>query len=251
MKTTSSKILITSIIVSAVMLIQISPAMAVSEKPLNIGTTSTACTRIATLKTSNEAELTTQIITMQTNFAARIAKITSDKTATDQKVATARLNAKNQFETKVTAMLSQPGLTQVQTQAINTYKINMEQAETTRQTAIDSARTQYRTSLMNTITTQQQTLTNAINAYQTAVRSAFAIATTNCGDGTALTTLKTSIKTARQTLTTARTATKTTNEVKQYATTRNDATQAANKIFTDSVATYTTTLTSALKSTTN
>ena len=121
MKTTSSKSLITIIIALAIVLLQISPAMAVSEKPSNNSptTTSNTCTRIATLKTTNEAGLVTQIATMQTNFTTRIANINSNKATTDQKLATARLNAKNQFETKITAMLSQPELTELQLSLIH------------------------------------------------------------------------------------------------------------------------------------
>ena len=235
---------------SIMVLLQLSPAMAI-EKPLDAGIKSEACTHIATLQSTNEAEMATNMATMQTNFAARLAKITSDQAAVDQKVATARTNAKNQFEEKIKNMESQVGLTDAQKQAIEEYKADMIQAETTRQTTIDNARTQYRNSLMSVVATQQQTLTNSVNTYKTAVQSAFTVALTNCGDGTALTTLKASIKTARETLTTARSTTKPTNEVAQYATIRNDAIKTANKTFTDSVAIYTKTLTSVLKSTTN
>ncbi len=227
---------------SIMVLLQISPAMAIV-KPSNAD----ACTHITTLQSTNEAEMATHIAIMQTNFATRLAKITTDQAAVDQKVATARVNAHNQFEEKIKSMESQTGLTDTQKQAIETYKTDMNQAETTRETAIDKARTTYRTNLSNSALANQRTLTNAVNVYKTAVQSAFATASTNCGDGTALTTLKASIKTARETLTTTRTATKTTNEIKQYTTTRNDAIKAANKVFTDSVAQYTTTLTSALK----
>ncbi len=250
MKTTSKKIITSGIIAPTLVLFTASAAMAINQ-PTNTGSLkSTVCSRIENLQGTNESTVAKHMATLQTNFAARLAKITSNKTENDQKVLTARTNARNQFEEKIKTMESQEGITDVQKEAIETFKTNMEQAKDTRDAAVDNARTKYRTALMKTVSTQQQGLVDASNAYQTSVKSAFQTATANCGDEkTVMTNLRAAIKTTRQTMKDARSASKATNEVKQFAATRNAAIQTANKTFADSAAKYASTLSAALETT--
>jgi hypothetical protein len=183
---------------------------------------------------------------MDANFSTRLTKITADKAAVDQKVATARTNAKKQFEVKVQALESKNGLTDAQKQAVATYKTDMELAETTRELAVDSARTEYRTALYSTVAGQQTALSNAVITYQAAFEKAFATAATGCNDGTTLATLKTAIQAAHQTLKTTLSTIKTTDKIKQLATTRNNAIKAADDAFAKQAAGFTATLKSAL-----
>ena len=225
----------------------ISPAMAVAVSPKTI-----ACANVLTIQTKNEAELATRIATMQTDFAARIAKINSDKTEVDKKIATNRANAKKSFEEKIQKLESQTGLTNTQKQAILIYKTNMQLAETTRETAVDSARSKYRTDLLNIVTTRQQTITEAVNTYQATIQSAFMTAKASCGNGittTNMSSLRTAIMLARQKLTATKTESEIKSQIKKLATTRNDAIKLADNNFKESATIYKTTLSVALKTT--
>jgi vacuolar-type H+-ATPase subunit E/Vma4 len=211
------------------------------------------CANVLALQTKSETDLATHITTMQTEFAARLAKINSDKTEVDKKVATNRANAKRKFEEKIQQLEQKTEPTKLndtQKQAVKTFKLNMEQAETTREKSIDSARTKYRTDLLNVVTTNQQTIAEAVNLYQATVQSAFMTAQAKCGNGMTTTNksdLKTAIQLARQTLTEVNAESKIKTQIKHLATTRNDAIKLANDTFKKSVATYKTELTAALE----
>ncbi len=210
---------------------------------------SVACTHITTIESTNKATIATRMAGMQGDFAKRLTTITANKTDVDQKVASARAAANAQFESKIKSLEAQTGLTKIQLQAIATYKTDMQQAEVTREKAVDAARTTYRADLLAEVQTHQQDLSSAVAAYQTAVTAAFTTAATNCGDGTAVATLKTDVKSARETLTTARKSDKATTNIKQLATTRAASIKTANEAFAASVAIYTATLTTALGTT--
>ena len=208
------------------------------------------CVRVATLMSTNEANLEAHVASMQSNFSARMTQLAADQQNIDQKVATARTEAKAQFEQKITAMEAKTGLTAAQKQAIETFKANMEKAESTRETAVDQARETYRTNLADTISGQQTSLQSSVATYQAAIKSAFSTAAASCGDGQALTTLRASVKTARQALETARNADKVGATIKSLAETRRTAVQAANQAFVTAVQQYTQDLTAALAATT-
>ena len=253
MKTISSKAIATGVASLLMVISATAPAFAVggTTTTTNTGGTNAVCTRVATIMSTNEANLAAHIASMNDNFKARLTKMTADKTAIDQKVITERTNAQNQFEQRITEMEAKSGLTDAQKQAISTFKTNMETAEATREAAVDSARDTYRTALMTQVQNHQQALTSDVNAYQVAVQSAFATATQNCGDGTAITTLRAAVKTARGTLSSQRDSAKIASEIKTLAATRNAAIKAANDAFRSAVSTYTAELTTALGATTS
>lgn len=255
MKTVSNKVIIASIISSALLALSTLPVAAISDNASDnsqsgSGTGSSAtCTRISSLKNTNESGVAAKITTMQNNFTSNKLKLTENTAEVNQKLATARAAIKSQFEEKIQTMLSQTGLTDAQAQAINTYKIDMDQAEIVRETAVDAARNEYQLALINMVQSQQQNLINAANSYQTTVQAAFNTANTNCSDNNSMSTLRSAVKTARQTLTTARETTQTMTTARQQTTTRNAAIKAANEAFAESVATYSATLTAALETT--
>ncbi len=252
MKTISRNLLSISLISSVLILMSVSPVMGVVRQTEDLKTSVATCTRISILQSASEAAIAVKITAMQNNFAARLAKITSDETAVDQKVTAARTDAQNRFAEKITAMDSKTSLTWNELSVIETYKKNMQAAKTTRETTVDKARNEYRTALSALITKHQQDLTDTATAYNASIKSAFATANINCTDGNSgtMSTLKSSVKTARQTLTTSRKSDKITTEIKQLATTRNEAIKAANAAFAKAAAEHTKTLTNALESTT-
>jgi hypothetical protein len=207
---------------------------------------SEACVHAVTLRNTNRDAMTDKVSTMNSAFTARLTKITTDKAAADKKLASARTAAKSQFESKIQKLESQVGLTDVQIQAIETYKNDMEMAKTTRETAVDKARTDYRNALAETISVQQKALYSAVVTYQAAFEAAFATATSNCTNGTNMSAVKTAIQSAHQTLKSAVADNKTTDNIKALMTTRNDAIEAANDVFTKQAATFTQTLKTAL-----
>lgn len=225
----------------------ISPAMAVVLNPKTI-----ACDNVSAIQTKNEAELATRIVTMQADFAARLAKITSDKTEIDNKITTNRTEAKKSFEENIQKLELQTGLTNAQKQAIMTYNTNMQLAEKTRETAVDSARSKYNTDLLNVVTKHHQTITEAVNTYQATVQSTFMTAKARCDNGmttTNMSNLRTAIKLARETLTSSKTESEIKSQIKKLATTRNDAIKLADDHFKESATTYNTSLKVALKTT--
>jgi len=226
----------------------VSPATAVvKQTPAMI-----ACANTLALKTKSETDLATNITTMQTNFAARLAKITANEKTIDTKIATNRTNAKKNFEDKIQKLELQTKptkLSDTQKQAVQTYKINMEKAETNREESVDSARATYRISLLNIVKARQQTITESVNIYQATVQSTFMTAEAKCADGKTTVNnanLKTSIQFARQTLTATKTESEIKTQIKKLATTRNAAIQAAKDKFSKQTATYSDTLKIAL-----
>jgi hypothetical protein len=206
------------------------------------------CTRISAMETTTQANMTTHMTAMQTDFTARLSSISSNESAIDQKIEALRTTARNEFAARIQTLESQSGLTQVQLQAINTYSLNMGLAATTRETTIDNARDTYRTALSSEVQQHQQLLADGATAYQTSINSAFSNAKASCAtDNTTMATLREAIKTARQTLTTTRQAGDTTNGIKELATTRNNAIKTANETFAATAKTHTDTLISALK----
>jgi hypothetical protein len=207
------------------------------------------CTHIATLSDTSTVAIKTKITSMNTDFATRLANIANRTTTIDPKVDEARAKATATFDAKVTALQAKSGLTAEQKAAIETYAVTMNAAEKTRETAVDAARTTYRSSLTEVVTAHQTSLTNATTIYQTSVANAFATATTHCGDGTAISNLKTSVKAARDVFKSTRADTKVTTDIKALMATRDAAIKAADADFTKAAATYTATLSAVLDTT--
>lgn len=246
MKTISKRLLFTAATIGLV----------VSGSPLTVSAMSTAditddlCARVTTLTITNQAAVETKMQAMQTNFSTRLTQMTSDQSARDKKVAETRTATKQQFEQKITDLLATEGLSETQTQAINTFKISVEKAEAIREVAVDQARQTYRNNLGETVSAQQTALTQAAIAYQAAIKNSFANAEKKCGDGTgALTTLRAEVKTARQALAATRNNKQSTSDIKTMAETRRAAIQAANQAFRTAVQEYAVTLSAALATT--
>lgn len=206
------------------------------------------CSRFANLGDSSRSTLQTKSTELKSDFAKRLADITSRQTAVDQKVTSTRANAAAEFDAKIEKLRTAAGTDQAKLTAIDTYVTNMKEAAKTRNAAVDAARTAYRTALSADITAHQQAISAAVAAYQAAVASAVATAKANCGDGTAAVTLKAAVKTARETLQSARKSDKVTSNVKALAATRESAIKAANEAFRASAKTNAQTLAAALKS---
>jgi hypothetical protein len=247
MKIPLNKVIVTAIVSSVLVFCMVSPAFAV------VDASNSVCARVATLTSTKQAAVAIRVATMQTNFSARLTKIVSDKAVIDQKIATARANASQQFNSKVQKLEAKTGLTDTQKQAIETYQTDMQQAEKTRELAIDTARQTYRGELLSTVTNQQKALSTAVDTYQSTVSEAFSAASANCATkpNDTMPTLRASIQSARTTLTNLETSLKNTSEIKQLITTRDSAIKDDNGVFAKSIATYTSTLTSALQSTNN
>jgi hypothetical protein len=208
--------------------------------------TSSTCLHVVTLRTAGRDSLATNLAKMYTNSSNRLKKIVADKIVADKKLAINRANAKTSFEEKLVKLESTAGLTNVQKQAIETYKTDMELATVTRETAVDKARTDYSNALESTVLSQQTALTNAAVTYQTAFEKAFAVATSSCSKGVNMSAVKTAVQTAHQDLKTAISKLKTSDQIKQLATTRNDAIKTATNTFSKQAATFTQTLKTAL-----
>jgi hypothetical protein len=247
MKTILNRIIITTIISPALILLTVSPAMAVVKPTTdsNNNTDSEACLHIITLRSAGRDGIASRLTKMNTSSSDRMKKIAADATAADAKLATARANTKKQFEDKIAKLELTAGLTNVQKQAIETYKTEMETAKTTRESAVDTARTNYRIALASIVTNQQTILTNAAVAYQAAFEKAFATATANCNKAD-MPALKTAVQTAHKDLETAISNIKISDKIKQLETTRNDAIKAAKDTFAKQAATFTETLKTAL-----
>lgn len=207
------------------------------------------CSRFANLGDSSRSTLQTKSTELKSDFAKRLADITSRQAAIDQKVVSTRANAAVEFDAKIEKLRTAAGTDQAKLTAIDAYVTSMKEAAKTRNAAVDAARTTYRTALSADITAHQQAISAAVAAYQAAVASAVATAKANCGDGTAAATLKSAVKTAREALQSARKSDKVGSDVKALAATRNDAIKAANETFRASAKTNAETLAAALKST--
>ena len=146
MKTISKNILVAGLISPALVLAMVSPAMAVDSN--GQAARNAVCTKITALKSTSQATLSTHTATMQTDFAARLSKITSDAATVSQKLTTNRQENATKFDAKVQTLLAQPGLTDTQIQAIGTYSDSMKQAELDRETTVDTARANYRASFV-------------------------------------------------------------------------------------------------------
>jgi len=243
----NSAVIITSALIFAI--ISTTPSIAISGQGANNSSAAT-CARISSMEITTQTNMATHMTAMQADFTSRLSNISSHQATIDQKIETARTTARNEFAAKVETLGSQPGLTQTQLQAINTYSLNIGLAETTRETAIDNARNTYRDALSSEVQRHQQSLVDGTTTYQTNINNAFTAAKASCAtDDTTLATLREAIKTARQALTTARQATKTTSDIQEFAAIRNAAIKTANETFAASAKTYTETLNSALKAT--
>ncbi|NTW61630.1 hypothetical protein HGB24_03015 [Candidatus Saccharibacteria bacterium] len=251
MKAISNKVVLATVVASILAIMPINSVFAETTTGLSTERVR-LCERVSTLEDANEMAVGTNMATMRNNFSARLAQINTNKDNIDQQVEIHRQQALAKFEEKIAAMLSKEGLTDAQKQAINTFKTNMETAETAREATIDAARLAYRDGLKTLLTNQQQTLTNAAIAYQEAISNAFKTASTSCSsDSSTITTLKAAIKDARETLETSRESNKDTDAIKTLATTRNTAIQNANEAFKQSAAEYAATLATALNAATS
>ena len=211
------------------------------------GESSAACTRITSMAASTNSTIATRGAKMQADFNTRLSNITTSETKVDQNVATYRPSLMSKFDIKITNLKARADLTPLQLTAIETYATNMKKAEATREAAVDVARHIYRTALSDAVATHQKTLTTASLAFQTSVSSALIAAEANCSNGTSLSTLKATIKAARQTFTVSRQSNKATNNIQGLSQTRNIAIKTADTNFKTLAATYRATLATALK----
>ena len=248
MKTIYSKISVLGLIILSLILMPILPASAVGNTSGN-GNESAICNRLTNTKSSYETRIASHITNIQANFSERLTEITENKATVDQKVKTLRERVRTQFEARIQEMLSQEDLTDTQTQAINTFRTNMEQAEEIRETAIDDAREEYHSALAAAVTGHQQTLITVGETYKTSVLQAFETAISSCSENasTAITTLKSSLRTAREALINTRREAKIGQDIKELASTRNAAIKLANEAFVKAANEYSETLTTALE----
>lgn len=206
------------------------------------------CAHIATLQSTSLAAVSAKAGAMSTDFKNRLTGITANQQAVDQKVAAARQTTLANFQARITKLLAIKNLTDTQKQAITTFQTEVQTAEKTRQTAIDQARDAYRTALLVAVQTHQSDLTDAVASFQDSVTAAFGSAEASCNAGqSAVTTLKTAIASDRSTLKTAIAASKTSANIQQLITTRNNLFKAANTTFVSTITTDTKTLQSALE----
>jgi hypothetical protein len=251
MKTISNK-LVTSVIASlTLVLVSVTPVVAVGNTEDTVGKASASCTRVAELKDTQIAAMTAKMTTLRSEFTNRLTTMNTKQASLDEKVTAARATAKKEFEAKITAMLAQEGLTDAQKEAIAEFQTSMEQSMEIRQTAVDKARSDYRIALAALVQNRQQAMLTAAETLQTSTQAAFDTAVSTCGQDGNMTTLRTSIKTARQTYQTARNSIKIKDDIQAIVTTRNTAIKDANQIFADSAHTYAITLSTALAATTD
>ena len=253
MKTTLSKILITTIISPALILLTVSPAMAVvapktttTNPDANINIDAGNCFHVVSLRTSGRDGFATHLTKMNAASSDRMKKIATDKTGVDKKLTVARGDTKKQFEEKIANLEKTAGLTDAQKQAIETYKTNMEMAKANREFAVDKARDDYNIALSTALVEQQTSLSNAVIAYQTAFEKVFATATSSCAKTTDMSTVKSAVQTARKDLKTAIAKSKTSEKIQQLVTVRNNAIQAAKDNFVKQATSFTKTLKTAL-----
>ncbi|MFZ2125857.1 MAG: hypothetical protein WA087_04035 [Candidatus Saccharimonadales bacterium] len=250
MKTISSKLFISIIASLTLVLVSVTPAVAVVAED-TVGKASVSCARVTTLKSTQVAAMSARMASLRTEFTNRAATLNDKEASLDQKVDTARETAKKQFETKITAMLAESGLTDAQKEAINSFKTSMEQAMEIRQTAVDKARSDYRTALSTLVQNRQQAMLAITETLQASIQAAFDTAVLNCSQDGNMTTLRASIKTARDTYQTSRNSIKVKEDIQAIAAIRNTAVQGANKIFADSAQTLSVTLSTALAASTD
>ena len=250
MKTISNKLYFaTTLVLATVLVVSTSTQTMAIEAVINHTekATTEACSRISKLASTSDATVTAHAASMKTDFANRISNLTSKHADVDQKASAARASIAVKFEAKITELKQIANLTTVQLTAIDTYATNMKAAELTRETAVDAARSTYRIAIAAAVNSHQQSLIDAAAVFEATTSKALATAKTDCGKGTAMDTLKQTVKVARQTLETARKSSSAGDAIKLLAETRNAAVKAANDAFSQSATGYKTTLTTALK----
>lgn len=201
-----------------------------------------ACTRLTTFSTTSAAKLKERQVAMDVDFAKRLSNIASRHDAVDQRVVTFRATLGDKFDVKVTDLKSKEGLSEAQLAAINTYEKDMKAAELAREEAVDAARETYRAGLIKEVETHQAALKTAAATYQAAVEAAITAAKADCGNGTAMATLKASLQAARESFQAARKASKAQPAIKELVTARTEAVKAANAEFAEKSAVYADTL---------
>jgi predicted component of viral defense system (DUF524 family) len=243
MKTSFKSTLAATVASPALVIMLVSPAMAVSNNaPVSTQNTDNArsavCVRLDNLGSTSKSTLVTHVNNLQAGFDARLTKIASDAATINQKITTAREKAANTFQERIQALEEKKGLTETQIAAIETFKTSVQQAEQVRQDTVDAARNTYQTGLTDAVTTNQERLVQAANAYQVAADEAFQTASANCGNGEASSNLKSQISAARQVLTQARNTDQLRAQIQELIQVRNDAIKAANDAFRAALATY-------------
>ena len=207
-----------------------------------------ACNKAINLSTSSNATVQAHIANMKTDFSNRLTTIDSKQSEVKQKIYTKRADNANKFQAKIDELKAIDGLNDEQLAAIDTYEANMIAANTIRQTAIDQALTDYQTALTEAIKNHQADLITATTTFENSISNAFNKIKLACDSGTDISTLKNSVKEARQKLVTARQSTEYRNEVKQLQETRNAAIKDANNTFKKLASEYKATLLQSLES---
>jgi hypothetical protein len=194
------------------------------------------CVRITELKTTGGATLTSRITAMNNGFETRLAAFAARHKETDQKVLDLRTDHRTKFSDKIDALANKTNLPADQKAAIETYKTEMLAAETDREKAVDEARAAYREALLGKITKHQITLRDAAAVFHDTVTTALQTASDTCDKGSALQTLRSSVKTARTVFKEARDLSSVRDDVKGFMETRRDAVKTANEAFKEKAA---------------
>lgn len=216
------------------------------ETPL---TTATLCSRIDAIGLANQNRVTTRKTTMTASLNTRLTTVQERKSTADDRIVQARTAIDERFEQRIVALqetfseeAAANNASETQLAAIETFKTNMIEAETDRRTAVDEARTTYRTAVVLEFKSHQAALIAAAKTYEAAVATAFGAAKANCTSASALPTLRSDLKAAKNALTEARSTDERTAEIRSLIADRNEAIQSANQTFAELAKEYATTL---------
>lgn len=246
MKTTSKflhHVGMTSSVVASMLLIA-APAsvFALSSTPSTTTTpkTSPFCTELPTKATTITNQLNTLSGKLNDAWTKQNQDLTTDWQNVDQKVAADRLKWDAERQTDFTKLMAR-AKTSSEQQAVQVYENTVLQAVNTRRAAFDSARTTFRQNVQGAVSTRQSTVKSQLTAFEDSVNGALDKAKASCASdpsqgSTIRQTLVSDLKTARETFQNDRKSDVTvTSQVKQYATDRDNAFNAATSVFQTNV----------------
>lgn len=206
----------------------------------------TVCSQIDTVKAASQARVTSRREALVSAYQTRLTELETKRTTALQSVVTARQNAINAFNQKIEKLKTTDGLTQNEIDTISTYAETVTTAEKLREEKVDAARQTYVEGLRQAIVTRQDALSVAVTTYDTAVQTAFDTAKSNCSSASALTTLRSDLKAARNALSSTRASLKQKDELAGLVKTRTEAIKTANQEFKTTVTAATKSLSDAL-----
>jgi hypothetical protein len=183
------------------------------------------------------------------NQANIISKMDVNRANNDKRLADSRLTA-DQKRADAIAKLNGKNLTDAEKAAVAAFQATVNQAVSTRRSAIDAAITAYRTSLDQALAGRVNNVDEATSTYATAVQAAYAKAYSDCqakvSSKTIRTNLNAALKSARQAFTANRqTLTKLQSIIAPLAKTRQQAITAAESAFKSAITAATATLKAA------